>query len=105
MNDSRRARRVRLWPGLDELEDKCLLSPGTLGHLPKPAIEVQTLKAAQAKHAPKFHAHALKAKHAPKLHAHAPKAKHTPKLHAHAPKAHPKPPTISPPVVGTAPDP
>src|SRR6266478_5674985 len=98
MNKSRRARSVWLWPGLDALEDKCLLSPGTLGHLPRPAVEVHTLKAEQAKHTPKplAHAHAHKAKHTPEplAHAHAHKAKHTPK--PLAPKAHPKPPTLAP---------
>jgi hypothetical protein len=66
MDNSRRARRVRLRPGLDELEDKCLLSQGTLGHLPRPAVEVHIMKAAHAQHT------------------------HKP----HAPKAHPKPPPI-----------
>ena len=92
MNNSRRARRVRLRPGLDALEDKCLLSPGALGHLPRPAVEVHTLEAGRARHAPK-----------PNAHTH--RAKHTPTPHAHASRAHPKPPTISPPVVVTPPDP
>ncbi len=53
MNNSRRGRRIRLWPGLDELEDKCLLSPGTLGHLPRHDVEVHALQVAQNKHAAK----------------------------------------------------
>ena len=105
MNNSRRARRIRLWPGLDELEDKCLLSPGTLGHLPRHAVEVHTLQVAQTKHAAKPSAHAPMAKHTTKPNVHAPKAKHTPKPKAHAPKAHPKLPTLSPPVARDSPSP
>jgi hypothetical protein len=64
MNNSRRGGRVRLRPGLEALEDKCLLSQGTLGHLPRHAIEVHSLKAAQARPTPTPVAHAQKAKHA-----------------------------------------
>ena len=103
MNNSRCARRVRLWPGPDELEDRCLLSSATLDHLPRPAVEVHTLKSTQTKHTPKHNAHALEAKHNSKQHVHILKAKHTSKHHAHAAKAHPNPPWIWPPVVVTAP--
>ncbi len=107
MNISRRGRRIRLWPGLDALEDKCLLSPGTLGHLPRHDVEVHALKVAQNKHAAKPSAHAPMAKHTTKPKVHAPKAKHTPKLTAHAPKAHAKLPALSPtvPVIAPAPKP
>ena len=60
INISRHARRVRLWPSLDALEDKCLLSSGTLGELPRATVEVHTLNADQAKHTPKPDAHAHK---------------------------------------------
>ncbi len=105
MNNSRRDRRLRLWTSPDELEDKCLLSPGTLSHLPRPAVEVHSLKGALAEQTPKPDAHAHKANHTAKLKAHAHKANHTPKTKAHAHKAHPKPRTISPPVVWTYPGP
>src|SRR4051794_18242519 len=105
MSNSRRACRVRLQPGLDVLEDRCLLSSGTVSHHPRHAIEVQALKAAQARHTPKPAAHVQKARHAPRPAAHAHKVTHTPKPNAHAHKAHSKLPKSSPPVFVYAPPP
>jgi hypothetical protein len=71
MNNSRRLGRVRLRPGLDELEDRCLLSQGTLGHPPMHAIEAHSLKAGQVRLTPTPIALAQIAKHALKPIAHA----------------------------------